>query len=163
MTEQEFADEIVGLRPRLLRLAGSMAKFEDTEDLAQDTILLALRFRRQYRGDANLMSWCSQIMRNRFLSQRRKRAVRAECQILPEKTRLIERADPSPNPEQQVIAEERLAVVVRVAVDLNPVLRAGVQSYLSGNMGDQYKNQRYRAVHAIRRRLKIEIRGKKAA
>ena len=162
MTEQEFTDELVALRPRLLRLAGSMAKIEDVEDLAQDTILLALRFWRQYRGDANLMTWCSQIMRNRFLDQRRKRAW-SELQILPENTRSIERADPSPNPEQQVIAKEGVAIVVRVAVDLNETLLTGVRSYLSGDMGDEHKNQRFRAVRAIRRRLKIETRAKDAA
>jgi RNA polymerase sigma-70 factor (ECF subfamily) len=52
----------------------------DAEDLVQDTIVLALRFRESYRKGSNMRAWLLKVMRNRHISLTRR--VRLERRVL---------------------------------------------------------------------------------
>lgn len=68
-----FAAALVALRPRLQRYARSLARDADTaEDLVQDTLLRAWNAQAQFAADTNLQAWTSTILRNLFLSARRR-------------------------------------------------------------------------------------------
>jgi RNA polymerase sigma-70 factor (ECF subfamily) len=74
----DFAARLVALLPELrgrgLRLTGSAAR---AEDLAQDTLERALRFRHQYIAGSNLRAWTHQVLFSVFVTgyrrQRRER------------------------------------------------------------------------------------------
>ncbi|MET0336760.1 MAG: sigma-70 family RNA polymerase sigma factor [Caulobacter sp.] len=60
-------------------LAKSVA---DAEDVLQDSLLRACRFRDQYRPDTNMRAWLYTIIRNSFftLVRKRRREVSLECE-----------------------------------------------------------------------------------
>jgi len=72
----ELRDGLVKLQPELfgraLRLTGSR---EQAEDLVQDTVERAIRFRDQYKADTNLRAWVHQILFSQFASRCRRRRV----------------------------------------------------------------------------------------
>lgn len=65
---RRMTDEIPSLQRYARSLAGSRA---DAEDLVQETLALALRFGRQWRGDGPLRAWLFTILRNEFKRTRR--------------------------------------------------------------------------------------------
>ena len=68
-----FAAALVALRPKLQRYARSLARDADmAEDLVQDTLLRAWNAQAQYAADTNLQAWTFTILRNLFLSARRR-------------------------------------------------------------------------------------------
>ena len=45
---------------------------EDAQDLVQDTVVLAIRFKESYRRGSNLKAWLLKVMRNRYISMTRR-------------------------------------------------------------------------------------------
>lgn len=79
-----FERGLVALRPELLgralRLTGSQAR---AEDLLQDTLERALRFRHQYVAGSNLRAWAHQVLFSVFVtSYRRTRRERRALRVL---------------------------------------------------------------------------------
>lgn len=71
----EFRDGILKVRPSLRAFALSLTKNPDqADDLVQDTVLRALSKRAFFQPGTNLNAWLFTILRNRFYSERRKRA-----------------------------------------------------------------------------------------
>ncbi|NLN62513.1 MAG: RNA polymerase sigma factor [Myxococcales bacterium] len=55
--------------PTMRRVAGWIARDADAaDDLLQDTMLLALRFRDSYKENVNMRAWLTRIMKNRHIS-----------------------------------------------------------------------------------------------
>lgn len=68
-----FATSLVALRPRLQRYARSLAHNADVaDDLVQDTLLRAWKAQAQFVADTSLKAWTFTILRNLFLSARRR-------------------------------------------------------------------------------------------
>ncbi|TPJ51634.1 MULTISPECIES: sigma-70 family RNA polymerase sigma factor [unclassified Mesorhizobium] len=68
-----FEEELVGLRPHLFRQAMKLARTIDgAEDLLQDTMVRALTNRTQFRPGTNLAAWTFTILRNQFISSKRR-------------------------------------------------------------------------------------------
>ncbi|HON18873.1 MAG TPA: sigma-70 family RNA polymerase sigma factor [Salinivirgaceae bacterium] len=74
MTAVEFNTQLLGLRKSLWRFAYSLTlnKFE-ADDLLQETMLRAIRFRDMFIDDTNLQSWTFTILRNTFINEYRKK------------------------------------------------------------------------------------------
>lgn len=94
--ERELLASIPFMRAFGRTLTGDV---EQAEDLAQETLLQAWRYRDQFRSGTNLRAWLSTILRNRFYSTQRRRKWRAEYdQEIIERT-LVAPDDPSANVE----------------------------------------------------------------
>ena len=74
-----FTNGLIDHLPHLLAFAQMMTRDRvSAEDLVQDTILLALANRRQFRPESNLRAWLTVILRNRFFNEMRRSHRRAE-------------------------------------------------------------------------------------
>lgn len=68
-----FGDELVALRPVMLKIAMKLVRDRDrAEDLVQDTLVRALECQHQYQPGTNLGGWLHVIMRNICYSQTRR-------------------------------------------------------------------------------------------
>jgi len=77
-SDAEFQSELVGLLPQLRAFARSLTGHAtEADDLAQETMLSAWRARAHYCMGSNMKAWTFRILRNQFLSNRR-RAWRTE-------------------------------------------------------------------------------------
>lgn len=66
---QAFCDELVQALPSLRGYALRLTREADAaDDLAQETVLRALRFRHRYRLGTNCRAWLRTILRNLFLA-----------------------------------------------------------------------------------------------
>ncbi|NOT76750.1 MAG: RNA polymerase sigma factor [Cyclobacteriaceae bacterium] len=73
MTALEFDSSISELRPTLRTFTYRFtSNREESQDLVQDTILKALKYRKKFRKDTNLKGWLFTIMRNTFINNYRK-------------------------------------------------------------------------------------------
>jgi len=72
MTAIEFNHQVVGLRGELAAFTRNFTRDrEEGQDLVQDTILKALRYRERFTADTNLKGWLFIIMRNTFINNYR--------------------------------------------------------------------------------------------
>ena len=79
-----FQREIVGLLPRLRRLARAISRdLPDADDLVQATVERALGRREQWRPGTRLDSWMFRIMKNAWIDEARARTRRGKV-LLPE-------------------------------------------------------------------------------
>jgi RNA polymerase sigma-70 factor (ECF subfamily) len=74
MSTIEFNDALVNLEQYLKSFAYNYTKNrDDAEDLTQETILKALKYRQQYTPQTNFKAWVFTIMRNIFINQYRRK------------------------------------------------------------------------------------------
>lgn len=79
-----FAAQLLTYRPELRRRALRLSRCEvAADDLTQDTLERALRFRSQYRAGTNLRAWLHQVLFSVFVTRyRRLRRERAALRVL---------------------------------------------------------------------------------
>lgn len=71
--DDEFRDQVVSLMPRLRAHATVLMRSSvDADDLLQDVMVRAWKFRHTFRPGTNLAAWLFRIMRNQFLTQIRR-------------------------------------------------------------------------------------------
>lgn len=94
--------------PRIYRLAWALTRRDaDAEDLAHDTMVAALAGWRRFRGDAQVSTWLTGILVNRY-----RKACRAGAARERSNERLRSRNPPAPAaPPDEVIAAETRARV----------------------------------------------------
>ena len=69
-TQDPFLDDILSYVDALYSVAKRMTRnVSDAEDLVQDTMLKAVKSRRQYEADTNLRAWLFKILTNSFISR----------------------------------------------------------------------------------------------
>ena len=74
MSTLEFNDALISLENYLKSFAFSFTRnSEDAEDLTQETMLKALKYRSQYTPKTNFKAWVFTIMRNVFINQYRRK------------------------------------------------------------------------------------------
>lgn len=75
-----FHTELTALLPDLNRFARSLTRNEDdAHDLVQDCVERALNKRALFQDGTSLKSWLFTLMRNLFISQKRREAVDRRC------------------------------------------------------------------------------------
>jgi RNA polymerase sigma-70 factor (ECF subfamily) len=96
MSPPDFEQETLGLLDPLYRFARWLTGSDpDARDLAQDTLVLALRSREQFTPGTNLRAWLFRIARNRYLDLRHRQ--RREQVAGPDVPEPSDRADdPAP-------------------------------------------------------------------
>ena len=113
-----------------LRLLGNSA---DAEDAVQEGLLAAYRHIDQFRGQAQMTTWLTAIVRNSALMQLRKRPRQIHLSLDEqmggdEKYFIWERlADTRPGPEEECGNKELSARLQKYAVRLSPRLRRTFQ------------------------------------
>ena len=79
MTEIQFNNALVELKDNLQYYAVSLTSDkQNAEDLLQETMLKALKYRDKYRKDTNFKAWMFTIMRNTFINTYRKKVRKRE-------------------------------------------------------------------------------------
>jgi RNA polymerase sigma-70 factor, ECF subfamily len=113
-----------------LRLLGNAA---DAEDAVQEALLAAYRHIDQFKGQSQMTTWLTTIVRNCALLQLRKRG-RQICLSLDEQMGGEEKyfvwerlADTRPSPEEESLGSELRARLKKCAVRLSPTLRRTFQ------------------------------------
>lgn len=121
--------------PRTFNLAYRLCgNRDDAQDLVSETFLRAFRSIRDFRGDAYFSTWLCSILKNVFLSERKKRRIR-EHASLDELVELDERSvyrqieDPSPGPGSLAEQGEQAEVVHRAVAALPEAQRLLVALY----------------------------------
>lgn len=78
MTEIQFKEFLISIRPHLYRAAYSLTKnYEDSNDLVQDTYIKALKSQKNITDYSNLKAWAITILRNNFINDYRKARIRS--------------------------------------------------------------------------------------
>jgi RNA polymerase sigma-70 factor (ECF subfamily) len=73
--EDSFRDEFVALLPSMRAFARSLCRNRaEADDLAQTAMMNAWRARRSYMAGTNLRAWLYTILRNQYISERRRAA-----------------------------------------------------------------------------------------
>lgn len=72
MTDERFKAELLALIPHVRAFAYSIAKRPHADDLAQEAMLKAWRYRASYQANTNLRSWVFTILRNQLFSDARR-------------------------------------------------------------------------------------------
>jgi RNA polymerase sigma-70 factor (ECF subfamily) len=96
MTALEFGYLLEGYEQRLKSYAFKLtSNMEDAQDLVQETMLKALKYRTKFSDGTNLSAWMHTIMKNTFINQYRRKKKRlvvtddTENQIYLNNTRFI--------------------------------------------------------------------------
>ncbi len=80
-----FSDQVISLLPKLRIQALTLTRNRSTaEDLVQDAVYSALRAQESFIPGTNLAAWLHRIVRNRFISDLRKRRDTTDIADVPE-------------------------------------------------------------------------------
>lgn len=127
MDYQEFCRLLEELRPRLVVWAMRRTP-EDAEDLAQDTLLLALKNWKQFdRTRGTLQSWVSGIMRNRHIDLTRSPHARATFTSIEDGA--LTRVSVEPTQESTCLIMEGVRRVARLPASVQETLRLSFLGY----------------------------------
>jgi RNA polymerase sigma-70 factor (ECF subfamily) len=116
---------MVALQPRLLRFATSLAHNEsDAEDLVQETYARALTAQGSFIPGTNLRAWLSTILRNLYISGRRRAALRPQTILDEADSGRLVSGSVDHDVERLVIARADLDRVAEAFRSLPPVFAA---------------------------------------
>ncbi|MGV3632585.1 MAG: RNA polymerase sigma factor [Bacteroidota bacterium] len=94
MSTLEFNDALINLEHYLKSFAyGFTRNSEDAEDLTQETMLKALKYRSQYTPKTNFKAWVFTIMRNVFINQYRRKLKAATIFDSSKELYLLQKSD----------------------------------------------------------------------
>lgn len=79
LSDREMQEQLGALVPNMRAFARSLCgNVDNADDLVQETLVKAWKSRASYQADTNLKAWLFTILRNTFLSERRKRKYEVE-------------------------------------------------------------------------------------
>lgn len=78
LPDQEFARALIGHAASLARFARLLEGGPDADDLSQETMLRCWTARQSFRAGTHMLAWARVVMRNCFLSARRRERFHAE-------------------------------------------------------------------------------------
>jgi len=91
---------------------------EDAKDVAQETLLAAVRTLRDFRGDASISTWLYTVARS-FCIKKRRRTKGAPARHEPLDRAVAEKAfEPEPSPEQLLLGREAREIVAAALDDM---------------------------------------------
>jgi RNA polymerase sigma-70 factor (ECF subfamily) len=126
MTDEQFKTELLLLIPQLRAFAFSIATRPDADDLAQDAMLRAWKHRAAYQPGTNMKAWVFTILRNLFLSGKRRSWRNQPLDPLVAENTLVANDNPYASEElldvrnaiQQLPSDQRTALVLVGAAGL---------------------------------------------
>jgi len=122
MAVNDLPREMAALQPRLLRLATSLVHDEmEAEDLVQETYARALSAQHSFMPGTNLRAWLSTILRNLYISGRRRAALHPQVALDEAGARQLPSARPAHDVERVVIARADLTQVAEAFRSLPPI------------------------------------------
>ncbi len=93
-----FSEQVIAMLPKLRIQALALTRNKSAaEDLVQDTVCNALRARASFIPGTNFPAWMHRILRNRFISDLRKRRDTSDIANLPEAAFATEAAHEDPS------------------------------------------------------------------
>ncbi|MGB9030558.1 MAG: RNA polymerase sigma factor [Acidobacteriaceae bacterium] len=153
-----FTSALADLHPQLVVYARRRWKgVVDPDDLVQDVMVLALRFREQYRGESTLKTWVFEIIKKRVMDMLRRQRVR-EAISLDEM--LHEPPSHMLSPEDTLISKEPWERVMKVLFELSAPMKMDMRKYLGSNhtpFSSTEKGRIHRAMKIVRVKLKINL------
>ncbi|WP_337875464.1 sigma-70 family RNA polymerase sigma factor [Elioraea sp.] len=162
-----FHDDLIAMLPKLRIQALALTRNRAAaEDLVQDTVVNALAARAQFRPGTNLAAWLHRILRNRFISDLRKRRPNVPIEDAPIGS-LAAAADPS----DRLVAQELARALDRLPADQRETLLLVTLQGLSceeaaevtGAAVGTVKSRVFRARATLERALLGEAAGEPAA
>ncbi len=88
---RQFQTEVVGHVPALLAFARRLCRNEaEAEDLVQDTVIKAIRARKQFQPGTHLKAWLIKILRNAFINRYHRTAVERSLANAPAADPVVE-------------------------------------------------------------------------
>jgi len=134
---------------------------EDAEDVTQEALLLAYRYRDAFRGDAKYRTWLYRIASTTALGHLR-RMRRSREQLTPEP---IDRPDPGHSPEDALAEAEVIDLIQRSLLRLAPSYREilvershASETEAAEHLGISVANVKVRA-HRARKQLRAIVEG----
>ncbi len=113
-TIAEFTND---LKPYALKLTHDL---NDANDLVQDTVVKALRYKANYKSGTNLKGWLYTIMRNTFINNYRSHSRR---KVIIDSVSKQDKKTFSNNAEEQMLIKDLLKEVKKLDRDLkDPIL-----------------------------------------
>jgi RNA polymerase sigma-70 factor (ECF subfamily) len=104
------------------RIVGSA---HDADDVTQEAMLLAHRYRDAFRGESHYRSWLYRIAATAAYGHLRKRRRSLETACVEDEAHVVEQlADPAKSAETRVLEAETHALAQRALVALSPTYRA---------------------------------------
>jgi len=131
---QKLQDVLLLRMPSFYRCAFRLlGNATDAEDAVQEALLAAYKHINQFRGQSQISTWLTTIVRNCALMQLRKRPRRIHCsldqQFGKEQPRSLSEglADERPGPEEELRNSELMAFLRKCGARLSPALRRTFQ------------------------------------
>jgi len=131
---QKLQDVLLLRMPSFYRCAFRLlGNATDAEDAVQEALLAAYKLINQFRGQSQISTWLTTIVRNCALMQLRKRPRRIHCsldqQFGKEQPRSLSEglADERPGPEEELRNSELMAFLRKCGARLSPALRRTFQ------------------------------------
>lgn len=139
------------------RIVGSP---EDAEDVTQEALLLAHRYRDSYRGEARFRTWLYRIASTAALGHLRRRRRSREVLAPTEQALGIEVPDQGKSPESELADAESALLVTRAVAELDPKYRdvvmcraSATDAETASRLGISVANVKIRA-HRARKQLR---------
>jgi len=113
-----FSEQVIAMLPKLRIQALALTRNKSAaEDLVQDTVCNALRARASFIPGTNFPAWMHRILRNRFISDLRKRRDTSDIANMPEAAFATEAAH-----EDRLALKELAHAMTRLPVDQREAL-----------------------------------------
>jgi RNA polymerase sigma-70 factor (ECF subfamily) len=136
---------------------------EDAEDVTQDALLLAYRYRASFRGDSRYRTWLYRIASTTALGHLRRRGRNREQLATTEDSFARELVDPALSAEAALAEHEAIAMIQAALATLDPkyrdvmLLRAdSTESECAERLGITVNNVKIRA-HRARKQLQEKL------
>lgn len=120
-----FEDSIIALQPELKRFAVSLVKDSDlANDLVQDTIYKALKFKNKWDATTNLRAWLYTILKNSFINEYRhnQKFQLVDISMLPHTSKSNDCPESSLNEKE----------IKELIANLNPIYREPFELHITG-------------------------------
>ena len=140
MTTLEFNYSLLNLKVKLLHFAQSLtSNKEDAEDLLQETIFKALKYKDKYQSETNLKAWMYTIMKNTFINEYRRRSRFRSTQVQEQYDHFIP-SIPDTNYQSQIgsITEKDIHTHInRLSDDIRLPFQLYIQGYKYKEISEQ--------------------------
>jgi RNA polymerase sigma-70 factor (ECF subfamily) len=132
MTEIEFNNKLIEIKPDLKRYAMSLTKdYEKSNDLLQDTYFRAIKYKNYFAINTNFNAWVFTIMKNIFINDYRKSVTRniIDNNDINDLQYINKSSDKGFFSPESIYAENEMLIAIK---SLNDIFRIPFKMYIEG-------------------------------